>query len=285
MPVMDGYTATRAIRAQARWKDLPVIAMTANAMAGDRDKVLAAGMLDHIPKPLDGSEMFATMARWIRPARGRVPAAVTPQAAALQADASAAPPFPALPGIDTVAGIGRTMGDAGLYRRLLLKFRQSQGDFDALFRGALAGTDPEGATRVAHTLKGTAGNIGARGVQAAAAALEDACARGAMAEELEAGLQQVLAALSPVLTGLRNLEAAVPTVAAGDPGQLAAGIAQLRTLLRDNDPEAATLACQLAELAQGTPDGEALADLARAVESYDFDSALALLGRLAVGTG
>jgi two-component system sensor histidine kinase/response regulator len=68
MPVMDGYAATRALRQNPRWRALPVIAMTANAMVGDREKVLAAGMNDHIAKPLKIEEMFATLARWIRPA-------------------------------------------------------------------------------------------------------------------------------------------------------------------------------------------------------------------------
>jgi signal transduction histidine kinase/ActR/RegA family two-component response regulator len=65
MPVMDGYEATRAIRAEARWRDLPIIAMTANAMAGDRVRALAAGMNDHIAKPIDVDSMFATLARWV----------------------------------------------------------------------------------------------------------------------------------------------------------------------------------------------------------------------------
>lgn len=68
MPVMDGYTATRALRQQAQWRDLPVIAMTANAMVGHRDKVLAAGMNDQITKPIRLEEMFATLARWVHPA-------------------------------------------------------------------------------------------------------------------------------------------------------------------------------------------------------------------------
>jgi len=67
MPVMDGYAATRALRERPRWKSLPVIAMTANAMVGDRDAALAAGMNDHIAKPINVDEMFATLARWVVP--------------------------------------------------------------------------------------------------------------------------------------------------------------------------------------------------------------------------
>jgi len=70
MPVMDGYEATRRLRRQPQWQTLPVIAMTANALLGDRERALAAGMNDHVAKPIKVDEMFATLARWIRPAHG-----------------------------------------------------------------------------------------------------------------------------------------------------------------------------------------------------------------------
>jgi signal transduction histidine kinase/CheY-like chemotaxis protein len=76
MPVMDGYAATRALRQRPELRDLPVIAMTANAMVGDRDKVLAAGMNDHIAKPINLDELFATLARWVAPGRAAAPPAV-----------------------------------------------------------------------------------------------------------------------------------------------------------------------------------------------------------------
>ena len=69
MPVLDGYEATRRLRRQPRWRDLPVIAMTAEALVGDREKALAAGMNDHIVKPIVIDEMYDTLARWVRPAR------------------------------------------------------------------------------------------------------------------------------------------------------------------------------------------------------------------------
>ncbi|CAG0978126.1 hypothetical protein ARNL5_02248, partial [Anaerolineae bacterium] len=112
MPVMDGFEATRRIRADGRFDRLPVIAMTANAMAGDREKCLACGMNDHIAKPIDVRQMFATLARWVTPA---VPAAA--------ADArDAAPAMAAIPpmaGIDVDAALIRVGGDAGLLRKML----------------------------------------------------------------------------------------------------------------------------------------------------------------------
>ena len=71
MPVLDGYEATRRLRRQPQWQDLPVIAMTANAMVGDREKALAAGKNDHIAKPIRVDEMYGTLARWVRPAAPR----------------------------------------------------------------------------------------------------------------------------------------------------------------------------------------------------------------------
>jgi CheY-like chemotaxis protein len=78
MPVMDGYAATLELRRNPAWRDLPVIAMTANAMAGDREKVLAVGMNDHIAKPIRVDDLYATLARWIRPAPAGRQAPLTP---------------------------------------------------------------------------------------------------------------------------------------------------------------------------------------------------------------
>jgi CheY-like chemotaxis protein len=69
MPVMDGVTATREIRKQAKWSALPIIAMTANAMASDRDRCIDAGMNDYLVKPIDPDQLWITLRRWIKPLR------------------------------------------------------------------------------------------------------------------------------------------------------------------------------------------------------------------------
>ena len=169
MPVMDGYTAARRIHADPSLSHLPIVAMTANAMSGDREKVIDAGMLDHIPKPLDVESMFATLARYmVRRDSERDGASL----AALPTPASPMAPathgLPALPGIDLAAGLSVTMNNPSLYRRLLLRFREGQRDFLRQFDAARQGADLGAPERLAHTLRGTAGNIGALGVQAAA---------------------------------------------------------------------------------------------------------------------
>ncbi len=117
MPILDGYGATRQIRKQERFKDLPIIAMTANAMAGDREKVLEAGMNDHIAKPINVRDMFTTMAKWIT-SSNKVPEPLQP---AVLVDAIDEKPLPDLPGIDIARGLATTDGNHKLYRRLLNK--------------------------------------------------------------------------------------------------------------------------------------------------------------------
>lgn len=168
MPVMDGYTATRHLRSLPQFADLPIIAMTANAMAGDREKVIEAGMVDHIPKPLRVEEMFACMARWIKPA---APALV--QGSPLRPTAKAADPdLPQLPGVDQAVGLGIVQNDRRLYRRLLGMFLEEYTGFEQAMADAVQQGDWPLATRLAHTLKGAAGTIGAVPLASAAGALE-----------------------------------------------------------------------------------------------------------------
>ncbi|RAO77282.1 response regulator [Dyella jiangningensis] len=195
MPVMDGYTAAHDIRERLGMKRLPIIAMTADAMAGDREKALASGMNDHIPKPLDVDGMFATMARWIKPR-------LVTDDGPVVADRGSPEGFPALPGIDTQAGL-RMCGDIpSLYRRMLRMFRSNYAEFDRLFREAEHDDDPGAACRLAHSLRGSAGNIAARDVATAAGELEQACRNPASGEDIERSLAAVLQALRPVMDGL-----------------------------------------------------------------------------------
>jgi len=274
MPVMDGYAATREIRRNPSWDKLPVIAMTANAMAGDREKVLEAGMVDHIAKPLDVTEMFEIMARWITPARpaGSAPAStVTPTPAAGDA-------LPPLPGIDVAAGLATTNGNRSLYLRQLVRFREGQGPFADLFRAALADADVSAPARAAHTLKGTAGNIGARGVQAAAGDLERACGDGADPARIQELLERTLAELDPVIQALSQVSpASVPAASRtipADLGSLRVGLSRLRWLLEESDTEAGEVVGDLLSLVQGLPLEDALRRVADAVASFDFDAAL-----------
>jgi len=198
MPVLDGYAATRQLRSDPRWRDLPIIAMTANAMVGDRERVLAAGMNDHIAKPINVVEMFGTLARWIRP--GAEPAARR------------------FAGLDSEAALAEMMGDEALYRRLLRKFREREADFAARFDAARADRDMTTATRMAHDLKSVSGSLGATGVQESAGRLEHACANEASSADIDSLLAAVVEHLDPVITGLHSLaDEAASDTASGPP--------------------------------------------------------------------
>jgi len=158
---MDGYEATRALRLRPGLRDLPVIAMTANAMAGEREKVMAAGMNDYIAKPINVDELFATLARWLRPQQARTPDGAAPKTA---------------PEVDKSASLAALGGDEELYQRLLGMFREREAGFEARFRGARSQGDLEAALRCAHDLKSAAGTLGMRALQRAAEALEAALA-------------------------------------------------------------------------------------------------------------
>jgi len=200
MPVMDGYAATRALRRQAQWRDLPVIAMTANAMVGDREKVLASGMNDHIAKPIKVDELFATLARWIRPVEPTAEA--TSELAAGAADVDSLAGFV---GIDSRAGLAGMMGDEVLYCRLLRMFRDREARFPERFRAAWAEGDAAAAKRMVHDLKSVAGSLAVRGGYEAAAGLEQACDHGADKAGVEALLRIVDRSLAPVIAELRAL--------------------------------------------------------------------------------
>lgn len=203
MPVMDGYTASRRIREQASYNNLPIIALTANAMAGDRERALAAGMNDHIAKPVNVNEMFRTLAKWVKPraATSTTGASGASPASSVHHDES----LPELPGIDTAVGLKLANFDRQFYRRMLCKFRGYLQDFETRLIAARQGGEPDELMRVAHGLKSAAGTIGATGIQEAARVLEMACREGADSAQVEELVNEVLAAFKPVMSSLAGI--------------------------------------------------------------------------------
>jgi CheY-like chemotaxis protein/HPt (histidine-containing phosphotransfer) domain-containing protein len=183
MPRMDGFEATRALRQRPELRELPVIAMTANAMVGDREKALAAGMNDHIAKPIDVEEMFSTLARWISP---RV---------------QEAPDLHHLPGVDAQAALARLRSNEAVLVRTLLLFLEADREFVARFSQTWAQGHCDEARRMAHDLQATAGTLGMHGLREDALALEQACiANDPSAVDLR--LRAVSQRIEPILQGL-----------------------------------------------------------------------------------
>jgi CheY-like chemotaxis protein len=182
MPVMDGYTATKAIR---KWEggmrnkgkaQIPIIAMTAHAMAGDEDKSLQAGMNGHVTKPIDPDQLFATLQKWIQPSEKRVqvqqPEVPVERPESVQAIPEEEELPESLPGFDLSDGLKRLQGNKRLYRKLLLSFATDYRGAANDIRIALDAKDLERTHSLVHNLKGLAGNLAATGLQAAAVNLE-----------------------------------------------------------------------------------------------------------------
>jgi HPt (histidine-containing phosphotransfer) domain-containing protein len=240
MPVMDGHQATLKIRSDPRFTALPIYAMTAHATLEERDLCLANGMNGHIAKPIDPALLFDTLSNVARRAPEVVPAdtVVTAEAAGIaEAD---------LDGLDSADGLRRVGGNNRLYVKLLRQFASQQADVVGKIRAALATNDCESATRLAHTLKGVAGNLGAGPVQAAADAVEMLLRGGSSADATKPALEQLAAVLDPLLGRLRAALEVSTTAAAAAPAVAAphtrAVAAQLTKLFADFDTSAVTFA-------------------------------------------
>ncbi len=188
MPVMDGFEATRIIRADPRFADLPIIAMTANVMQEDQQRCLASGMNDHIGKPIEWEQFFQTLERWVK-LPGLSVAEKTEQAS----DSL----FPLLSGVDLAVVRRQTDNNVDLYRKILTLFCANHGQDIALIRAACQVEDYETAIHLAHKLKGSASSIGMTALYAWVAELERA-----LKQSDHSTLENCLEKTGHLLTGL-----------------------------------------------------------------------------------
>ncbi|MBQ1784970.1 MAG: response regulator [Gammaproteobacteria bacterium] len=264
MPELDGLEATRQIRAESRYAKLPIIAMTAHAMAEERERCLAVGMNDHIAKPIDPDALFQTLARYLKPR--------------LNSDAgnAASAPSIAIPGIDVAAGLRRVAGNQPLYIKLLRQLARDQQGLVSRIRTS----DPATAERMAHSLKGVAANIGAVALSELAADVER-CYRqhsdsSAALAALEPALDAQIAAITESVGSDEPANSMDAASAAIDPQQLQALCQQLAVLLAASDGDALELWQQQQPLFAGLG-ATTVKAIDQALANYDFESALAAL--------
>jgi len=281
MPVMDGFEATRAIRQSLGQTRLPIIAMTANAMASDREACLAAGMNDHVGKPFELDSLVAKLHKHT----GFVPAAgdAVPVATPVAPAAAAALDHP--PGdLDMAGALERVGGDEEMFSTVLQAFAKEMVQVPAQVQAQLAAGDLVQAARALHTLKGLAATVGARHLSAVAARLEQMAKKGAPAAEHDAmldTLRQAIEALSGTLTPvLQRYEAAQSLTEAEaspalplDRAQLKQDLDTLARLLRNSE----LVAVEVHSLVQktfGPHLHKELVPLKEAMASLDFAGAL-----------
>ena len=281
MPVMDGLTATRLLRAQPAFAALPVIAMTANAMEGDRQACLQAGMNDHIPKPIEPDQLFAMLLQWLRPA---AVVAVSVPASAQAPDAD----LPVIAGLDVITGLRLVRGKKDFYLSMLRKYSTGQQDTVAAIREDLQKGLRAEAQRRAHNLKSLSASIGMAPISRLAAEVEAQLRAGKDADTLEPMLQALDWQLGSFLQELAQQLSPVAGVASGAvmpaPELVASVCNTLAGLLADNNLQAVTCVAEHAVMLEQAL-GAHYAPLAEAVRLFNCEQALLRLRNAAQSIG
>jgi len=305
MPRMNGYEATRLIRELPGCAKLPIIAMTAHAMKGDEEKCLEAGMDGYIAKPINQERLFATLSHLLR-GHQRVAETVRDVDADAAGDGGAVtaaaaakdegPPLD-LPGIDVQAALANSGLDHRTFKTILLGFYNDSSCTRREIEQAAAEGRLDDLLHLAHSLKGSAGNIGAIGLQVAAARVEEECRKrldspvrspdfDGMVRELLDSLEQVLGSLRSLATEEAGWAAPEPPPEPGeDTGQI---FRDMEAAIDRADPEAIIQALHRIHrhAAAGTmvqPD--LLSTLERQINRYDYDQARSTLQQMQQQSG
>jgi CheY-like chemotaxis protein len=278
MPVMDGMAATRLIRADARFADLPIIAMTANAMDSDREACLAAGMNDHVGKPFDLNVLVKTLIQhtgWVARASVQPPIGVS------QDTATAEQEWPH--GIDVASALQRMGHNQGLLQRSLVAFIEQARELPQRLASGLLGADRSQVQRDLHSFKGLSATMGVQELSTLAARAEKLCqadhagdATHQAIAQLEARLTQLLPELEGVVVRLAQVDGLAQTAA--EPATMDRGaLQQLKALLKtlqDSDMGAMELHARLRQSIDASL-APILHSLDEAMADLDFDEAAA----------
>jgi len=286
MPEMDGLEATRTIRAVQRLRQLPIVAMTAHALASDRALSRLAGMNDHVAKPIDPDLLFCTLLKWIDPVRlaGRpVPTRAAQAAARAATGPEPVGALPAVPGIDWQLALENVDGQRSRLEKRAGSFVREYAGAPRILREALSSGDLARLQGLAHNLKSSAAYVGAFALSGAASRLEQDL-RAGLVDRVGVQVPALVSAAETVLAGLARM-AAVALPAAVDPQALADVLARLERHLRADDARAedalGQLELLLAEGVLAARHAAALDAVRQAVRDIEYAAALEPLARLA----
>jgi PAS domain S-box-containing protein len=279
MPVMDGYQATTKIRQNPEFTSLPILAMSASAMTQDQEDAVSAGMNDHVPKPVQPHQLFSSLLKWIKPGNRPLPEAKLEPASQDALPASELPDQ--LPGIDFVLGLSRVVGNQSLYLKLLKKFKKNQESVIAEIKTELQNGELKTAERLAHTVKGVSGNIGAMDLHAAAIVLEAGIKEhgASLADNLISATQNQL---DIVLNSIEKLtEENDNSLPKGEEAASELDMAKIGPILKDlenrienDDTDAADVLEKLRPLIKDHEMMKKLDAVEEALSDYDFEDAM-----------
>ncbi|MBT3361911.1 MAG: response regulator, partial [Rhodospirillales bacterium] len=287
MPIMDGYQATAEIRKDYDSDSLPILALTAHALTGEREKSLAAGLNDHVTKPINPSALYSTMVRWI--GAEKIDAITKQMPLPLQQSVPAFDVLPeSLPSFDLAIAEVRVGGNRELLQKLIVKFHEQYGGFASTLKKLIATKRFDDARIQVHTLKGAAGNLAAQTVYEEALRLEGAFGAGQLAE-IKKCIPTFTTALSAALTDAKTIcdakPHAPPSVAtAQDPLDKIAVtglIDELAQLFAKNSMKAKRKYPKLHTMLSGHGLDADLAPIKAAVAELDFKAANGALKLLA----
>jgi PAS domain S-box-containing protein len=292
MPVMDGYEATRRIR---QWEasrpaspaphpsSIPIIAMTAHALTGDREACLAVGMDDYIAKPIDERELYAALVKWIKPGQRKVTKPCVPAKMVVA-------PWEDMPkeiaGIDLETALAHVNADTGLYKKMLLGFLEKFGGAGRLIGQYLHDGKWEAAYQLGHALKGVSGNIGANGIFQSAQVLCKVL-KTEKKEQLRPALDSFLQQFSIVSSSLKGLrlEEQPPALSkdqieAVDPTATATILRDLLELLEKRNSRAMNAFQALKNTLQDPRFYDRLNRLDRAIYNLDYKKSISVVSQL-----
>lgn len=301
MPGMDGHQATLQIRQQPKFHGLPIIAMTAHAMADVRQQCMDEGMQDFLSKPVQPNALFGTLARWLAHKHQSIGAYELQQEVASygnQPDSDNLQTIMELSGwqhIDTQLGLSLMMGKQDLYRQVLSRFRDGQANAAQHLQEALSALDDERALFLIHTLKGLAGSIGARQLQAKAMQLENGIESMQSGEasrqhclalhaQLQTALHHVLQELHHKIPDVSNVEIGVMPLVEVNHEQVLLKFHQLIELLNTYSGDCPQFLTEHRQILGMLLDESVLAQIARYIDEYAYDEALSLLQSAQVQT-
>ena len=274
MPIMDGLEATKHIRQLPKCRELPVIAVTAHAMEGDKQLCIAAGMNDHVPKPIDKKQLFDAMIKWIPPK----PSLTIP--AIQKIHEHIGPYLPeALVGIDIMAGVQRLDGNRTLYRSLLINFSQEFSQVAEQVKTCLidGGTEEVAtARRLVHSIKGMAGNLAAMELRKTALDLEKAIAENKKAlwhDLLNSFSQSIATVLDSIATLSKDNSEQVVEDAPKSSQELVEKLLELAEAIQKKRFRARKLLTPIKSIIGKSSNPETIELLASCIEQYDFDGA------------
>jgi signal transduction histidine kinase/CheY-like chemotaxis protein len=285
MPIMGGYEATSLIRSDEKYKDLPIIAMTAHAIQGAKEECLAAGMNDYVSKPIDQDHLFSVIKKWIKPITENNEQQIM-RTNGYTDENQTDIEFPkSMSGIDIESGVKRLNGNRKLYIKLLIDFSRSYLTFAEDIKKGIEQGNIEFSLRLVHTIKGVAGNISAYDIQNIAEKIETALIQKeegkytGLLNELSTALRS-FDIMIKALTDTRELEV-FDTEKPLNLSDVEPILQELARLVWEDNVDAEKSLEKLQNNIGGSRFSEELKALAESISNYDFEAAKDPLQRIA----